>query len=199
MTTLDPLSRAHRAAQIAIRSAALRDFLVIWQGFDIGAIARTWGPVQDATVILIRDRGRQSAGIAGRYYRDIRRDAGVTGRAPTPRATPTVDEIVGGLRTMGPLNAAKQLTLRRAADDVARATLVNLSGVVSKYVLDHGRDVLVNAVADDLEARGWRRSSSGAPCSFCSMLVGRGAVFKSEQSASFDSHRHCACLPVPVF
>jgi hypothetical protein len=98
---------------------------------------------------------------------------------------------------MGPENSLKQLRLGREVADVRRTTLVNLAGVATKYALDHGRDVLLNAVRDDPRARGWMREASGAACDFCSMLDGR--TYRAEDAASFESHRGCGCSAAPVW
>ena len=49
----------------------------------------------------------------------------------------------------------------------------------------------------DPKARGWQRVGVGE-CDFCSMLIGRGAVY-SEATADFLSHDHCHCYAEPAF
>jgi hypothetical protein len=44
-----------------------------------------------------------------------------------------------------------------------------------------------------------RQTTSGHPCAFCAMLESRGAIYKTERTAAFQAHNHCACVPVPVF
>jgi hypothetical protein len=191
------LSQTHRRAQLTLRAATLRDLLRLWPSFDLARMATTWPVFEEAALLLVRERGRTSAGLAAAYYRAARRAAGIAGNPPAMRATPAAEVIVAGLRVMGPVNAARQLVLGRALSDVGRTTLVNLMGVVSKYVLDHGRDTLLNAVKDDPRGRGWTRVAGGIACNFCSNLAGR--TYGSETGASFPSHRHCACTAAPVW
>jgi hypothetical protein len=61
------------------------------------------------------------------------------------------------------------------------------------------------SVLEDEEALGWARISDGDPCSWCAMLVSRGAVYKSGATAGdvryggTRYHDHDGCQAVPVF
>lgn len=48
-----------------------------------------------------------------------------------------------------------------------------------------------------------RVSTTGTPCGWCAMLISRGAVYKSAQSAEFNDgdlyHDNCRCVAVPVY
>lgn len=193
----DQLSRTHRRAQTALRAIAIRDLLKLWPAFDVNKLAATWPPLERALVLLIQVRGRTSGGLAATYYRAHRREAGVPGAPPRPKATPTTEEIQRGLRVVGPIEAARALSLGRQAEQVAQATLSKMGGAVGMYVLDHGRDTLVNMVRADKQALGWARGTSGTPCAFCAMLASRGPVYRTEETANFEAHRACACMPVP--
>jgi len=46
---------------------------------------------------------------------------------------------------------------------------------------------------------GWCGVSDGVPCAFCALLASRGAVSKTQQSASFEAHPSCGCLAEPAF
>lgn len=61
-------------------------------------------------------------------------------------------------------------------------------GAATRYMLDAERGVITGTGK-------WRRVSAGAPdCDFCSMLIGRGAVYDAD-SVKFRSHDNCDCLP----
>lgn len=193
----DALTLGHRRAQLALRAATLRDVVRLWPAFDLRHIAATWGPLETALLTLVQARGRSSMGLASAYYRAHRLAAGVSGAPPPPRATPTAEQILSGLRVVGPIEAGQALAKSRPIEQVAAATFVKLEGAVGMYVLDHGRDVLMNLVSADRKAVGFARQTSGSPCAFCAMLASRGPVYRSKSSASFESHRACACFPVP--
>lgn len=193
------LTRQHRRVQLALRAATLRDLLRLWPAFDVENIPGTWPAFERALVLLIQARGPISSGLASRYFREHRAAAGVVGTPPPPHSTPTEEQVVTGLRVAGPLNAGTQLAKGRAAGEVAKATLVNVAGTVGMYALDYGRDTLMNAVNEDEKALGWGRMTSGDPCAFCAMLASRGPVYGSSETASFEAHRSCACLPEPMW
>jgi len=53
-----------------------------------------------------------------------------------------------------------------------------------------------NGESVEVETIAWRRLTSTKACNFCVMLADRGAVYWSEQTASFKPHDNCACFPV---
>lgn len=193
----DAISLAHQRQQLALRAGALRDLLRLWPAFDVHRIAQTWPAFSRAALVLVRANGRISSGLAARYFREHRRAAGVPGMPPPPKATPTAEQIVRGLASVAVVEAGQALALGRQAEVVANATLAKVSGAVGMYVLDFGRDTLVNMVRSDSQALGWARATSGDPCAFCAMLASRGPVYQTEETANFEAHRACACMPVP--
>ncbi len=195
----DALTARHQRAQLALRAAALRELLKLWPAFDLRRIARTWPAFEAATLGLIKARGKTSAGLASAYYRTHRKAAGAPG-APTPKIAAVPDEtILAGLRVVGPVAAGSALAKARPLAGVAEATLVNLSGATSMYVLNFGRRTLLESVKADRHALGWSRVTASQPCSFCAMLASRGPVYGSRETASFEAHRGCACSPQPVY
>jgi hypothetical protein len=192
------LSVQHRQSQIALRAATLRDLLKLWPAFDVSRIAATWEPFEAGLLVLIERSGRTSSGLAVAFYQEQRDALGVKG-TPTPKlGSVDTDEMVKGLRVVGPANAGMQLAKGRSVEAVRQATLVNVSGEVSRHVMNFGRRTLVESVKADRRAFGWQRVTSGKACDFCSMLAGRGAVYK-ESTGEFEAHRHCSCVAEPVY
>lgn len=81
---------------------------------------------------------------------------------------------------------------------------------VERHSLAAGRDAVTDTAKRDDLALGWARVASGAEtCAFCTMLVSRGPVYTSKQSAGFQVnqpgrehepyHDRCDCVPTPVF
>lgn len=192
------LTEKHRRAQLAVRAATIKDLLKLWPAFNINDISGSWPAFEEAVLLLVQARSKTSGGLASVYYRDLRRTLEVGGKA-TPRVVlPDVDSIIAGLRVVGPANAGKQLALGRQVEKVAANTLVNLSGQTTRHVLNAGRKTVDASVMADSRAVGWRRVTSGKACDFCSMLAGRGTVYKSE-TVDFSAHDHCSCFPEPAF
>lgn len=191
-------AQKYRSAQVALRAKTLKDLLKLWPAFDVNNIKRTWPAFEEASVLLVQAHARTSAGLASAFYRMVREASGASGLYAPQLVIPPTDAIVAGLQIVGPYNAAKQLALGKLPEEVAKNTLVNLSGETTRHVLNAGRMTVVETTKADSEARGWRRETSSNPCSFCSMLAGRGAVYSSD-TADFRSHRHCACVATPAF
>lgn len=83
------------------------------------------------------------------------------------------------------------------ANDKAEASFV---ARVEKEIRGGGRRTTLYAVQDDPKALGWARVQGGAEsCAWCAMLISRGPVYKSKETASFKAHPHCDCEVMPVF
>lgn len=193
------LAQQHRKAQLAIRAGSLRDLLRLWPALDMNRLNATWPAFEDALLLAIRDRGRTSGGVAMRFYQGIRREQRVKGFATPTAAAPEEEVIVAGLRSVGIANAAFQLSKGRLVQDVAKNTLVNLSGEVTRSVLNHGRMSLTESlVADQKRNRtrpGVERITSGSPCEWCAEQASQ--IYPPTER--FPAHMHCGCFPSPVF
>lgn len=194
------LTAAQRAAQIQLRTATVRDLLRIWQIFDPADIGGSWAKLEPVLVALIQSRFPMSAQIAARYLPEYRRAEQITGSIiPTIPDTPLTDAIVPNLRYVGPKNALKLHELGRQPSQVARITLSNIEGELARQILNGGRATIVETTHRDPQARGIARITDGSPCSFCALLASRGAVYLSEETASFDAHRKCGCTAEPSY
>jgi hypothetical protein len=191
------LDEKHRKAQLVLRAATLRDLLKLWPAFDLNRIDESWPAFEAALVLLIKARGTTSATLARSYLREY------DGELPN-LAKLDVDKAVAGLRVTGPMNAKKQLGNGRSIQEVEQATLVNVSGQVSRQVFNLGRATLLGGLA--LTARsargsgvfslrpGWRRVTDTDPCNWCSEDAARIHGINER----FRSHSHCSCWPAPA-
>lgn len=78
--------------------------------------------------------------------------------------------------------------------------------VIERHVEDAARQAIVDAARHDPDAVGYARVATGAEtCAFCLMLVSRGPVYKSADTALLRDgtdepyHNNCDCKAVPVF
>lgn len=60
-------------------------------------------------------------------------------------------------------------------------------------------DTTVVNLRRDPAGYGWQRRTHHGACRFCEFLAHRGAVYRSERSATFAAHPSCACNAFPVF
>lgn len=80
---------------------------------------------------------------------------------------------------------------------VGKASL-NLASALGQSTLDAGRNLVDVTMRYHGRKGRYRRVTDGQPCAFCAMLAGRGPVY-SEETAYFESHKHCGCTAEPVF
>lgn len=144
-------------------------------------------------LLLIRARGQQAQGIASAFYRELRDELDPGGHTTARLASPSEEEVLKGLLAVGPVNAGSQLARNRPLEAVKRATLVNLSGEVTRHVLSYGRQTLSASLAADqlLNGRpiGVQRVTSPRACAWCADQASR----TYPPTKAFPAHSHCAC------
>lgn len=126
------------------------------------------------------------------------------------------DEIRTDLEALGPDGLKRrldqlrldELTAREA--DALRAEAHRASGsrqsaAAERIVLNGGRGAVFNYANRDKKVLAYARvSASGTPCGWCAMLISRGAVYRSEASASLGEdgdlyHDNCHCHGEPIY
>lgn len=132
-----------------------------------------------------------SAALAADHYDDLRDAANAPGRFTAEPVVGLRDEKV----RRGVLWAVKPLALDEP--DMA-LTEERLAQIVQLESARPFRDTILDNQQRDPAAVGWQRQSSGKGCKFCTMLAGRGAVYR-EATARFACHPHCSCSASPVF
>lgn len=186
--------QAQQAALTALLVAAMAK---AWPLIDMADLKRSLPQYETVVAALIFKYGQASGSIAARFYQQQRATAGIPGRfTPTPadpsgleQVRKSIDWATRGLWSTHP-------------DIAAVKTLTN--GVAQKMVVQAGRSTLIDAIEKDTKCRGWARVARPDGCSFCALLSIRGAVYKSERSATVTEtgtayHDHCHCVPLPVF
>jgi hypothetical protein len=151
---------------------------------------------------LINARRTESANLAGAYLTAQRTlELG----APTEIIlAPPVDEKTLSVSMLVTGPASLRANRARHVDQALDIAKARSSAAGMRHVLNAGRETIAATVMADPEARGYRRVISANACKFCSMLAGRGPVYKSERTATFsrDGHHYhdgCACTAEPVY
>jgi hypothetical protein len=139
-----------------------------------------------AFAALVQEFGSASVSLNSDYYEDARTDAEVPGAYRVPDIEPLAPE-----RVSGALTAALD-----APPDLAQSSV---EGYADLLVTSIGKNALIAAIMGDNKAQKWARVTSGKACAFCRMLATRGAVYKSDASASFVPHPRCHCTIEAVF
>jgi hypothetical protein len=195
------LTQQHRARQVAVRAAALRDLTHLWRAVDPTDLARTIGPFSEGAGVAIQARHRDSAALASRYFRAFRAAEGVRGLMTIVAGDAPALELAAGLvRGAGLAGIIRARRAGFSTDAAARRGLVRAAGTTSDLVLSGGREVVTQATSADPATQGgrWQRVTSDEPCSFCAALAAQGPVFTAE-TADFEAHDHCACQAEPAY
>jgi hypothetical protein len=159
-----------------------RDLAALWRLVANGASAEE--ALHDLLPAIVTEYGTVGAALAAEWYDDQRAKAGVAGRFA---AVPVAADDRGAHALVG-------WALNTATDDASLQSLI--LGGTQRRIADHARYTIAGSAVEDPGARGWRRVGMGDSCSFCAMLLGRGAVY-SEATADFRSHDHCDCSAAP--
>lgn len=161
-----------------------RDLAALWRLVANGASANE--ALHDLLPSIVTQYGAAGAAMAAEWYDQQREKVGAKGRftaLPISAKDRGADSLVSW-------------ALSTATDDGSLRTLI--AGGVQRRIVDHTRYTVASNSIHDRAARGWMRVGDGHSCEFCSMLLGRGAVY-TESSADFQSHDHCGCSAAPAW
>lgn len=193
------LTEQHRQGQLAIRAQVLRDLAKLWPAMDWSAVDESFPLWAAAVAALVAKHRTTSANLAAAYVRAMRFAAGLTDAPPIVLARSVPDErLETSLRVTAAYSIKANAAKGMIRDDAMAHAFVRSAGAVSRMALEGGQDTVRLTVAADPKAKGWQRVASGKACNFCSMLAGRGGVYK-ETTAAFESHDHCSCTAEPVY
>lgn len=142
--------------------------------------------LRDVLPALVDSYGAAAATVAADWYDDLRDERGVGGRFT---AIPASITETGTQALVG-------WALAEAADLPGFQTLI--LGGTQRRIANFARQTVMGSSIADPQAKGWMRVGSGSSCPFCSMLLGRGAVY-TEATADFQAHDHDDCAAAPAW
>lgn len=179
MPAPDLLIRAHQLAQIDNGMLAAAMVMELFAEFQRGGLGR-----EDLVTALVGAdllTHNEAVALARQFVADLREAEGVDGEL--------VDAVfdVGGSfgRAMGTLSDLDQARVRLPVDrdyDAEFWRIVQgLAVRADRAAKMSGRETVMASA--EASGRSWRRVSDGNPCSFCAMLVARGAAYTSQRAA----------------
>jgi hypothetical protein len=191
------LTERHRAGQVQIRAATLRDFIRIWPLWD--GEEDSFRRLIAASLPLVRSYHQLSSSFAAAYYEAFRKAEKVGGN-PTPRLADPIDEdkVAAGLIVTGQAMTRKAILAGQSPQAARQTALIRTGGSVTRQALSGGRATLLQSASADRQAQGWVRVTSGDPCAFCALLASNGPTY-SESGSDFQAHDHCSCTAEPAY
>lgn len=177
-----PTATQLRSDVALLVNEASSDLSALWRGAETPL--ETEAALRDVLPALVDVYGAGAALIAADWYDDLREERSIAGRfgaVPADIAETGTQALVGW-------------ALTEATDLPAFQTLIE--GGTQRRIANFARQTVMQSSIADPRARGWQRVGSGSSCSFCSMLLGRGAVY-SEATADFQAHDHDDCAAAP--
>lgn len=195
------LAERHRVQQVALRAGVSRDVMALLRDlFDTENADRTWPAIRSMLASLAQQQHPTSAALANAYYGQARAEADVGGfYFPITPAALAQELLKVVLDATGIAAFKRAISLGKTPEEALQIAGVALSGSVSRLVLGGGRDAILGNVREDRQAVGWARITDKDPCDWCAMLSSRGPVYRTKQTAKFQAHDHCACMPVPAW
>jgi hypothetical protein len=195
------LTEAHRLAQIRIAAQAIARTDALWGLLDLNDLDGTFPRWSRAVAQVVATDGQRSAATAANYCTAHRRiELGRSAAAFTPRLVPAaIGAVPTSLLIEGPARIRSGLARGRPLELLARTARAETAAAAARHVNGAGRNTIIRAVADDRQALGWARATSGNCCSFCAMLASRGPIYKAERTAEFEPHNRCGCTAEIVY
>lgn len=198
-----PLEQANqsRTIQLALSAALAKDVARLWPNLDRKRLDETFPNWLQLMVRLVARYHGMSSLASSIYYRDARQ---------AHLGLPTPDSLL----KLAPAPSDEWMTrafgysgpglLRDGAFQDSSA-LSTTQGTAVRIAQSGSRQTILQTVAADQKALGYYRVTDGQPCAFCALLAsrvalkGRGALYKSKESASFKAHNDCGCTAAPLF
>lgn len=195
------LAEQHRVQQVTLRAGVSRDVARMLRDlFDTQNADRTWPAIRAMLAALAQQQHSTSAQLANAYYGRARDVAEADGFFLPITPAALAEELLKVVLDATGIAAFKRaISLGKTPEEALQIAGVTLSGSISRLILGGGRDAILGNVRQDRQAVGWARLTDKDPCAFCGMLSSRGPVYRSKQTASFQAHDHCACMPVPAW
>lgn len=176
-----PTATQLRSDVALLAREAEHDLSALWRQADTPAEVEA--ALRDILPGVVDAYGAAAATVAADWYDDLRDEIAARGRFT---AIPTAIPDAGTQSLVG-------WALAEAKDLPGFQGLI--LGGTQRRIANHARLTVSQSSIADPAAVGWKRV--GIPkCDFCSMLIGRGAVY-TEASADFESHDNCNCAAVP--
>lgn len=191
------LSETHRAAQLRLGARTIVGLRAVWPLLDPEDLDGSFEEWFAAVQPIVEANRAQSAQLASGYLAALRALTIGAGGDVVHAAPLDARQLITSMIVTGPVSIRAnvgRMTLTEAVDIAQGRT----AAAAVRHTLNGGRETVTETIKADRRAVGYQRITSARACEFCSMLAGRGPVFK-EDTADFPAHDGCGCAAEPVY
>jgi hypothetical protein len=199
------LTESHRLAQLALANRAEAVGRALWPLLKVADLDASTPRWVAANVESARRFQAESTALAAAYVSEYRVAEGATRFAPVVSAPFDARVEAATLVLAGPVRVKTLIGSGTRSMDAPAMALTKFSGIVRREALQGGRQLVALTTNADPVAIGWRRVTSGNPCTFCAMLASRGPAYGSQAKATAVAgsglryHGHCNCTAEIVY
>ena len=178
----------------------IRDLRKVWPALDFTRLDATYPVWASSVEQVVRHYEDLSIDRTRSYVETFYSREGIKGRpAPyvlVPRAPQ--EQLDALLHSQAVASIKKSTAMGSPLVQTLDRTFSTTSMSMVRVVRDRSREYVRQTSLTDDRLGGWSRVGSGKTCAFCSMLIGRGAVY-SEETVRFASHLNCNCEVQPSY
>lgn len=177
-----------QSAQASAADLAVLDLRDAWAQFDLSDPVAVRNALLEVAPAVVEVWGQTNAVATADWYELARENLNVQGGALG---------VVGAVPHRVLMERQVRFGAQHLWTDTPNQTLKFLEGSLIRYVMDAGRDSIIESVAADPETTGWQRIATPDACKFCQFLAANGDVYRTMTTATFAAHDNCMCAAVP--
>lgn len=195
------LTEAHRLGQVRVAASAAVEARLLWGLLNVSDLDGSEPAWMAAMVASSERKVKESQQLAGGYLNAYRlAEVGAAAKVVLGEA----GNAVSTFHLAGPVRVKQLIAGGLDRDEAFARAVTKFEGIAFRQALMGGRSTVANTSYADRRAIGWRRVTSGNPCTFCAMLAARGPVYRSGSSArsregGLRYHGHCRCSAEIVY
>lgn len=193
------LTEAHRIAQVHLGAQTIAHMRTIWPLLDPKNLDGTFDQWLSVALPIIQGQRHVSAQMSAAYLATYKTLTAPDAPALNPVLADEADHggVTTSLLVTGPISVKQAMSRGVLLDAAADVAMAASAAAAMRWVLDGGRDTIVQTVKADPQATGFERVTSDKPCAYCESLAGE--VFTGDSADVFPCHDGCACSAEPVF
>lgn len=212
MATATEVTQRHRRGLGLVATGVAEEIERRYRSADTADIDSWWRSQHGQVERVVLRSFSVAAALAVQYLLDHAATAGA--EVEPERAAPNRQQIATALQVVGPVAFKTHLRRSGSIDGALRVMIDRSIGTSRRLALAGARETTMATIETAPQITGYRRVTSSGACDFCTMLAGRGAVYRTTGTASTTGqsgrlrgtqpagrafHDHCSCSIEPAW